>query len=110
MNPLLPTRHTVFRPAVLLLGVLLGACDDSVHKGQQVFEQNCKVCHAQGLNGAPIVGNAKMWGKRTPQGEPVLLQHAIEGYGLMPAKGGNSALADEEVAWALKYMLSQLPD
>lgn len=78
------------------------------HPGEAVFKKHCKVCHAQGINGAPILGNKAMWSKRTGQGEAVLLQHAISGFGLMPAKGGNTELPDEEVAKAVSYMLSKV--
>ena len=41
------------------------------------------------------------------QGFPVLLEHAIKGYRLMPARGGNGQLADEDVANALGYIVSE---
>jgi len=78
------------------------------HPGAALVKANCMACHKPGLNGAPIIGNAKMWGPRITQGEETLIQHAINGYGLMPAKGGSS-LTDEEIAQAVNYMLSQLP-
>ncbi|SMF20104.1 Cytochrome c5 [Alteromonadaceae bacterium Bs31] len=76
--------------------------------GEVLFTKNCKVCHAQGLNGAPIVGNKAMWAGRKDQGLEVLVQHASEGYGLMPAKGGNTELSKEEITLAIEYMLSTL--
>lgn len=76
--------------------------------GEQIFLKNCKVCHAQGLNGAPILGNKAMWSKRIGQGLPVLVEHASQGYGLMPAKGGNTSLADADVELAVRYMLSKV--
>lgn len=76
--------------------------------GELVYTKNCKVCHAQGLNGAPILGNKAMWGPRIPQGLPTLVEHATQGYGLMPAKGGNTELADADVALAVEYMVSKV--
>lgn len=76
--------------------------------GEALYKQNCKVCHAQGLNGAPILGNKKMWGPRAEQGATVLVQHAVNGFGLMPAKGGKTDLTEEEIAAVVGYMLSQL--
>lgn len=76
--------------------------------GELVFNKNCKVCHAQGISGAPIIGNKVMWENRIKQGIPTLLEHATSGYGLMPAKGGNTDLADEDVEKAIRYMLSKV--
>ena len=102
----------------LLLSVLL-ACSENVEQnysvspstnsftsGQLLVKENCKVCHAQGINGAPILGNKKNWAKRLPQGEEVLIKHAIEGFGLMPAKGGKVHLSDEQIAIAVIHMIS----
>ncbi|MDF2182469.1 c-type cytochrome [Neptuniibacter sp. CAU 1671] len=80
----------------------------ALQKGEQIVTATCFACHGQGINGAPIIGNNKMWGKRVVQGRDVLVQHAINGYQLMPAKGGNTDLTDEEIGYAVDYMLSQL--
>ena len=79
-----------------------------VAAGELVFKGTCKVCHAQGINGAPIIGNVKMWGERVEQGIPTLVEHAFEGYGLMPAKGGNADLTKEDITAAVTYMVEQL--
>ncbi|WP_461516847.1 c-type cytochrome [Porticoccus sp.] len=79
-----------------------------VHPGAALAKKNCFACHKPGLNGAPIIGNIKMWGPRLAQGEETLVQHAINGFGLMPPKGG-STLSDEQMAQAVNYMLTQLP-
>jgi len=95
--------------AVVFSVLTLSACGDPQLKlGEEVFNGTCIACHAQGINGAPILGNNKMWGKRVVQGEDVLLEHAKNGYGLMPAKGGNTDLTDEQIAAAIKFMLSKL--
>ncbi len=76
--------------------------------GKAVVETTCIACHGQGLNGAPILGNKKMWGKRLPQGEDVLVSHAINGFAMemMPPRGGNPELSDEEIRNAVRYMIS----
>lgn len=80
-------------------------------QGKAIVDANCFVCHAQGINGAPIIGNIKMWGKRLPQGLETLIDHAINGYaGMMPPKGGNPDLTDEEIRLAVTYMVSQVKD
>ena len=94
----------------LMLG--LGACssekEQQLQLGQQVVTENCKICHAQGINGAPIIGNKKMWSKRLEQGEDVLVQHAIQGFGLMPPKGGKEHLGETEIRAAVAYFKSRV--
>jgi cytochrome c len=74
-----------------------------------LYQQNCALCHAEGLGGAPVVGELEDWTARIGQGIDVLYRHAIEGYqgadGIMPAKGGFAHLTDEEVEQAVDYMV-----
>ena len=76
--------------------------------GKTVVESTCIACHGQGLNGAPILGNRKMWAKRLPQGEDTLVDHAINGFAfdMMPPKGGNPDLSDSDIRNAVRYMMS----
>jgi cytochrome c5 len=79
--------------------------------GQQVFAQVCKTCHETGLAGAPKVGDKAAWAPRIAEGENTLVQHAIAGYqgktGVMPPKGGNPDLTDDEVHRAVVYLADQ---
>jgi cytochrome c5 len=93
---------------VSVLSCLSGCGDKTLALGEEVYKGTCIACHAQGINGAPILGNQKMWGKRLPQGIPVLVEHASNGYGLMPAKGGNIALTEEQMTAAVTYMVSRV--
>ncbi len=91
--------------------VMLVACSGEPPEptlGEQVFNGTCKVCHAQGINGAPILGNKKMWSSRLGQGKETLVKHASEGFGLMPAKGGNNELSEQEIAAAVGFMISRV--
>ena len=53
------------------------------------------------------MGDAGAWGPRIKQGYDTLVQHAVQGIRLMPAKGGNPDLDDVEVARAVVYMANQ---
>jgi len=79
--------------------------------GAQVFNQACNACHGAGIGGAPKLGDKAAWSARIAQGAALLHKHAIEGFqgatGVMPAKGGNTSLSDEEVINAVDYMVSQ---
>ena len=87
--------------------VALQGCEKKPSLGELTYQGTCIKCHANGLNGAPIFGNSKMWSKRVPQGIPTLIEHATNGYGLMPAKGGNPDLTNEEISAAVNYMVDQ---
>lgn len=82
-------------------------------RGQAVFEQSCKACHGadSAIPGSPKVTKNNDWAPRIAQGEALLFKHAIEGFtgkaGMMPAKGGNASLSDEDVKAAVRYMVKQ---
>jgi cytochrome c5 len=79
--------------------------------GAQVYNNACGACHTGGIGGAPMLGSTDAWQARVAQGMETLRRHAVEGYqgeaGYMPAKGGNSALSDEEVYRAIDYMIAE---
>ena len=79
-----------------------------VSAGEEIYKKNCKVCHAQSINGAPIPGNKSMWEPRAQKGIDVLVQHASQGFGLMPPKGGNVDLTEPELRQAIEYMIAQM--
>ena len=78
--------------------------------GKTIYDNLCTGCHTSGAGGAPKLDGAGM-GARAAQGLELLVKHAIEGYtgaaGVMPAKGGNPALTDEQVQAAVTYMVDQ---
>jgi cytochrome c5 len=80
-------------------------------KGQGIYMNFCAPCHATGVAGAPKVGDKDAWAPRIKQGDKVLVERSIKGFqgasGFMPARGGNSALSDADVADAVAYMVSQ---
>jgi cytochrome c5 len=78
--------------------------------GSTIFGNLCTGCHTAGVANAPKLEKAA-WAARLAQGKDTLYKHAIEGYqnvGMMPAKGGNPALTDEQVKATVDWMLSQL--
>lgn len=77
--------------------------------GKSVFAKTCAMCHAAGVAGAPKPGDKDDWGPRIAQGKDTLYKHALEGFtgkkGMMPARGSNPALSDDEVKSAVDYMV-----
>lgn len=75
--------------------------------GEKIVSQVCSACHGAGLMGSPKIGNAGDWGPRIDKGIDTLHDHALNGFNMMPARGGNPDLTDEEVKAAVDYMVSQ---
>lgn len=79
--------------------------------GAVIYGNLCAGCHTSGAGGAPKMDAAGM-GARAGQGKDTLYKHAIEGFtgsaGVMPAKGGNPALTDEQVKATVDWMLEQV--
>ena len=79
--------------------------------GATIYQNLCTGCHTSGAGGAPKL-EAAAWTARIAQGAEVMHRHAIEGYngaaGVMPAKGGNPALTDEQVIASVDWMVANL--
>lgn len=80
--------------------------------GAAVYRATCALCHGPGIAGAPRLDRREDWRQRIVAGSDTLVNHAISGYrgehGLMPARGGNPSLGDDEVRAAVDYMLSRV--
>ena len=73
--------------------------------GEKIYQQACMMCHGAGVAGSPMTGDKAAWAARIAQGRDKLVSNAIVGIGVMPPKGGQSQLSDEEVASAVDYMI-----
>ena len=77
--------------------------------GQRVYQTSCASCHDQGIAGAPAQGNREQWEPRLAKGYETLVASSIQGFqgetGVMPPRGGNPTLSDEDVAAAVAYMM-----
>lgn len=82
------------------------AAPEELTPGQTVYLQACAVCHATGIGEAPIPGDISGWSERLALGRDALLASALDGKGIMPAKGGQTQLSDDEVAAAVDYIIS----
>jgi cytochrome c5 len=87
------------------------AATEATVDGQKVYQASCIACHGAGIAGAPMVGNAAAWASRIEAGADSLYSNAINGFqgssGMMPGKGGNASLSDDEVKAAVDYMVTQ---
>jgi cytochrome c5 len=71
--------------------------------GEEVFKAQCAACHAEGLAGAPKVGDAKLWAPRIKTGFEALWSSALKGKNGMGAQGGGDH-TDYEIARAVVYL------
>ena len=74
--------------------------------GKETYKSTCALCHDEGKEDAPKIGDRDAWSSRSQLWSAVLLEHAKDGYLEMPAKGGNPELTDRLVEAAGEYMLS----
>lgn len=93
--------------AVTVNGVQIPAGVDAA-AGQSVYAEACSVCHAQGIAGAPVLGDAATWNERLAKGWDTLAHNALNGIGAMPPKGGRLDLSDEQILSGVAYMIQQV--
>ncbi len=83
-----------------------------IEEGKKIYESNFAGCHDSGVAGAPKPGDKEAWLERLAPGLVVVKKRSIEGYegktGVMPPKGGNSTLTDDEVKNAVDFMMVKL--
>jgi cytochrome c5 len=75
--------------------------------GKAVYDKVCFACHAQGLAGAPKLGDKEAWAPRIKQGAATLVQSVTNGKGAMPPKAGSPSLTDAELRAGVDFMVSQ---
>ena len=84
---------------------LVDASGPKVFKtGEQVYKAVCAGCHIAGAAGAPKFADAAAWSSPIATGLQSMIASVLKGKGAMPAKGGNPALDDFEIARAVVYM------
>lgn len=80
--------------------------------GKEIYGQLCHSCHEAGVAGSPRMDDKASWAPRIAQGMDTLLKHATDGFtgstGVMPPKGGNLALNDEQMRATVEWMVAQV--
>lgn len=102
-----PATTEAEETSVAVNGVQIPAGLDAA-AGQSIYASACLVCHAQGIAGAPILGDASTWGDRLAKGWDTLAHNSLNGIGAMPPKGGRMDLSDEDILNATAYMIEQI--
>ncbi|MDR9425009.1 MAG: c-type cytochrome [Marinobacter sp.] len=83
------------------------AASSGPRSGQAVYDAACSACHASGVAGAPIMGDADAWAPRIDKGMETLTNHALNGFNAMPARGACSDCSDDEIVAAIEYMVDE---
>jgi cytochrome c5 len=99
-------RTALSLTAVTFFSLTLTSLPSFAADGAAVYNQNCAMCHAPGLANSPKFGDKAAWAPRIATGKESLLKSALNGKGVMPAKGGNPKLTEDEVSAAIDHMVA----
>lgn len=75
--------------------------------GKSVFLGKCSKCHIDIESEAPQLNSIHDWEHRIATPLNILISHALNGHGGMPAKGGFEGLTEREVSAAVAYVVDQ---
>ena len=105
--PTIPVEALKAAAAAAASQVAYGGTTD----GKTIYDNLCTGCHTSGAGGAPKLDAVGIGARMAAQGMDELVKKAIEGFtgsaGVMPAKGGNPALTDEQVKATVEWMVAQ---
>jgi cytochrome c5 len=79
----------------------------SADKGKEIYDTKCFTCHAQGVAGAPKLGDKEAWAPRIATGMDAIMKVVMNGKGAMPPKGTCMDCSDEDLKKAVEYMINQ---
>ncbi len=74
--------------------------------GKDVYNENCSVCHKDGIQGAPKIGDKALWKPIIQKNMDVLIAEILHG-DAHPKNGGCKQCTTDEIIEAIKYMVSQ---
>ncbi|HHF0527009.1 TPA: cytochrome c [Legionella anisa] len=78
--------------------------------GKVIYQKSCSACHgANGKGIAPSIPDFSKKGGVLSQPSNILLNNIKQGIGSMPAKGGDSALTDQDLKDVLDYIKNTFP-
>lgn len=85
----------------------LGGAAKYPANGKEIYAENCSVCHNEGKEGAPKVGDKASWeALLTNKNMDILIKNTISGKH-HPQNGGCNHCTTGEIIEAIKYMASQ---
>jgi cytochrome c5 len=102
-------RKTILVVLSVVLAGLTACTPDPTVNAPPLYVNSCSWCHNEGTGGAPKIGDKEDWERRTSKGMTKVYANAIDGFegatGIMPAKGSNMNLSDEEIKEIVDFMV-----
>lgn len=89
-------------------GASLASADTAPLSGESVYDQFCFACHANGVGGAPTLGDTDAWAERIDKGMDELMASTMNGLNAMPAKGTCMNCTEAELEEAVTFMLDKV--
>lgn len=74
--------------------------------GESIYNEHCAVCHNDGKNGAPKIGDQAAWKPLIAKNMDVLIENTVHGKN-HPKNGGCNQCTTNEVIEAVKYIVSK---
>lgn len=102
-----PAPTVAAAPAAAVVAAGPAPSAEVLAQGEKIYTANCISCHGAGVLGAPKFGDKALWEPRIAKGMETLYTNSINGINMMPARGGNAALKDDEMKAAVDYMVSK---
>lgn len=99
-------KNVVIAGVVGLSLSIAGVAGAEEDKGKEIYDTKCAVCHANGVAGAPKLGDKEAWAPRIATGEEALMTSVINGKNAMPPKGTCMDCSDADLKSAMDYLIS----
>src|SRR3990167_4394712 len=83
-----------------------GGSEKYPSNGKEIYNENCSVCHNEGKQGAPKIGDKQIWKPLIAKNMDVLIGNTLNGK-THPSNAGCEHCTTGEVIEAIKYMVNQ---
>ena len=88
----------------LLVALFLVASGSWADSALETYNRTCRICHANGVGGAPKTGDVDAWRPRLEKGMESLIRASNKGLNGMPPKGMCYECSDQDYEALISYM------
>jgi len=74
--------------------------------GKEIYDENCAICHNEGKQGAPKIGDKTAWEPLIAKNMDVLIENTLRGED-HPKNGGCKHCTNGEIIEEIKYIVGQ---